>query len=73
MANRHAKMTVVKGPIDPGKTAKARYRTVYKDGEPVRIRIIDPDSPDFAAQFLSAFRSNVRKARKENRALADRT
>ena len=72
MVNQRAKMTVVKGPVDPGKAGKARYRTVHKDGEAVRIRIIDPDSPDFAAQFLSAFRSNVRKARKENKALADR-
>jgi hypothetical protein len=71
MADRKAKMTVVKGPIDPGKPMKARYRTTHRDGKEVRIRVIDADSPDFAAQFLSAFRGSVRKARKENKSLAD--
>lgn len=71
MADQSAKMTVVKGPVDPGKPGKPRYRIAHKDGKAVRIRVIDADSPDFAAQFLSAFRSSVRKARKENKALAD--
>jgi hypothetical protein len=72
MADRNAKMTIVKGPIDPGKPGKVRYRTAHKDGKPVRIRVLDADSPDFAAQFLSAFRSSVRKARKENKSLANK-
>jgi len=56
--------------IDVGKPSRPRYRTaVGPDGKPVRIRMIDPDSPTFAADFLSLFRANVRKARAENKAL----
>lgn len=58
----------VKG-IDVGKPSRPRYRTATVDGETVRIRVIDPDSPTFSADLLSAFRANVRRARKENRDL----
>lgn len=71
MADHTAKITLVKGPIDPGKAGKARYRTSYKDGKAVRIRVIDAESPNFTAEFLSAFRSSVRKARKENKSLTE--
>lgn len=72
MGKSGAKIVRVEGAIDPGKPGKARFRTVEKDGKTVRIRVIDADSSDFGAQFLSAFRSSVRDARKENQALADR-
>lgn len=71
MAKHAARITKVKGPIDPGKPGKVAYRTAVKDGQTVRLRVIDADSPDFTAQFLSSFRSSVRKARKENRDLAE--
>lgn len=63
------KITVVEK-IDVGKAAPARFRTATDaNGEKVRIRIIDADSPTFTADFLSSFRANVRRARAENRAL----
>lgn len=56
--------------IDVGKPSRPRYRTALgPDGKPVRIRLLDPNSPTFTADFLSSFRANVRKARAENRAL----
>ena len=56
--------------IDVGKPGRPRYRTaVGPNGEQVRIRLLDPNSPTFTADFLSSFRANVRKARAENRAL----
>lgn len=56
--------------IDIGKPSKPRYRTaVGPDGQNVRIRMLDPNSPTFTADFLSSFRANVRRARAENKAL----
>lgn len=56
--------------IDVGKPSPARYRTaIGPDGEKVRIRTIDPNSPTFTADLLSSFRANVRRARAENKAL----
>ena len=56
--------------IDVGKPGRARYRTALNgDGQPVRIRVLDPNSPTFSADFLSSFRANVRRARAENKAL----
>lgn len=63
------KIDIVDGPIDLGKPGKPKYRTVHKDGHAVKLRVIDADSPQFAADFLSSFRANVRKAREENRAI----
>jgi hypothetical protein len=70
MSKKDTPIVRVDGPIDPGKAGKPRYRTVMKDGEQVRIRVLDSNSPDFTAQFLSSFRNNVKKARKENSDLA---
>lgn len=56
--------------IDVGKPGPRRYRTaIGSDGKRVRIRVIDPNSPTFTADFLDMFRANVRKARAENKAL----
>lgn len=56
--------------IDVGKPGRPRYRTaIGPDGEKVRIRVLDPNSPTFTADFLSSFRANVRRARAENKAL----
>ncbi|HMT44297.1 MAG TPA: hypothetical protein PKA59_07060 [Chakrabartia sp.] len=56
--------------IDAGRPARPRYRTAFgPDGEKVRIRMLDPNSPTFTADFLSSFRANVRRARAENKAL----
>lgn len=71
MTKRKSEFVKVSGPIDPGKGGKPQFRTLIKDGKHVRVRVIDANGADFAAQFLSSFRSNVRKARKENRSLAD--
>ena len=60
---------VVEGPIDPGKPGKARFRTARKDGKLVRMRVLDADSPHFTADFQASFAANVRRARRENRAL----
>lgn len=63
------KVVVVKGPLDPGKPGKPKYRTVQRDGKRVRLRVVDADSPRFTADFHSSFAANVRRARRENRAL----
>lgn len=56
--------------IDVGKPGRPRYRiAVGPDGNKVRIRVLDPNSPTFTADFLSSFRANVRRARAENKAL----
>lgn len=73
MSKSKSDFVKVIGPIDPGKSGKAQFRTVIKNGTRVKVRIIDANSADFAGQFLSSFRSNVRKARKENRTLVDST
>lgn len=69
MARPKVKIVRVQGAIDPGDPGKTRYQTVMRDGETIRLRVVDADSPAFGAQFLSLFRSNVRRARKENRQL----
>lgn len=50
-----------------GKPSRARWRMAKRDGEWVRIRVVDPDSPTFEADFLAAFRWNVRRIRAEQR------
>ncbi len=56
--------------VNPGKPGKPVYRTaIGPDGKKVRIRVLDPNSPSFTADLLSSFKSNVRKAREENKAL----
>jgi hypothetical protein len=67
-ASQH-KVVRVDGPLDPGKPGKARYRTVERDGEQVRLRVVNADSPRFAADFQASFAANVKRARRENRAL----
>lgn len=64
------KIEFAQGPIDIGKPSAPRYRTaIGADGEPVKVRIVDPNSPTFTADFLSMFRANVKHARAENKAL----
>lgn len=64
------RIVLVEGPIDPGKPGKPKYRTAERDGKRVRLRVVDADSPRFSADFQASFAANVRRARKENRALA---
>lgn len=66
-----AKVVRVEGPLDPGKPGKVKYRTVERDGKRVRLRVVDADSPRFAADFRASFAANVKRARQENRALDD--
>jgi hypothetical protein len=61
----------VAGRLNPGKPRKAKFRTAQKDGKWVRLRVIDADSPSFAADFQASFAANVRRARSENRALEE--
>lgn len=61
----------VEGPLDPGKPGKPRYRMAERNGTTVRLRVVDADSPRFAAEFHASFAANVRRARSENRALED--
>jgi len=63
------KYQIVQGPLDAGRPAKARYRTASQDGGTLRVRVVDADSPSFAADFQAAFRANVRRVRRENRLL----
>ena len=67
---KSAKPKIVEGPINIGKPSAPRYRTaIGPDGNQVRIRVIDPNSPTFTADLLSSFRANVKRARKESKAL----
>ena len=66
---KHPNVIVVDGPLDTGKPGKAKYRTVERDGTRLRLRVVDADSPSFAADFQASFAANVRRARDENRAL----
>ncbi|WP_157217545.1 hypothetical protein [Flavisphingomonas formosensis] len=61
------KVEIVNGPLDIGKPSKPRYRMRRENGEWVRVRVVDADSPTFAADFLAAFRANVRRVRRERR------
>lgn len=63
------KIEIIDGPLKVGPAGKPRFRTATKDGKTVRLRIIDADSPRFAADLQSAFAANVRRARSENREL----
>lgn len=60
------KIEIVKGEMSDGKAAKPRYRVASANGQRFRVRVVDADSPTFGADFLSAFRANVRRARQEN-------
>ena len=63
------KFEIVEGPIADGKAGKPRYRTAHVDGAPLRVRVVDADSPSFGADFAAAFSANVRRVRRDNRAL----
>ncbi|ARR55764.1 MULTISPECIES: hypothetical protein [Sphingomonadales] len=65
---KDAKILIVDGPLPSGKPSKPKYRTARMDGDVVRVRVVDADSPDFGADFEAAFRANVRRARQDNRA-----
>ena len=62
-------LKIVDRPVTGEKSAKPRFRIASNDGESIRVRIVDADSPTFGADFTSAFRDNVRRVRKENRML----
>jgi hypothetical protein len=64
------KVDIIDGPLDAGAPAKPRYRTVRSGEKTMKVRIVDADSPTFAADFGAAFSENVRRARRNNRALA---
>ena len=66
---KQLKVVLVDGPLDPGKPGKPKYRTATRDGKRVRLRVIDADSPNFAADFQAMFAANIRRARDENREL----
>ncbi|OAH45275.1 hypothetical protein AX777_07140 [Sphingobium yanoikuyae] len=62
---------LVDGPLDTGKPSKPKFRTVRKDGQIVKLRIVDADSPNFSADLTASFQANIRRARKENREIED--
>ena len=63
-------VVIVDGPLERSKAGKPRYRTARAAGEKaMRVRVVDADSPTFGADFEAAFKANVRRARRENRAL----
>lgn len=68
---KQPRIVTVDGTLKPGKPSKPRYRTAERDGERVRLRVVDADSPTFAADFQASFAANVRRARLENRAVSD--
>lgn len=47
---------------------KAKMKRVYRDGQLVNVATVDANSPRFAYDLQLAFASNVRKARKANKA-----
>lgn len=51
----------------PENAPKGTFRVVRSGDRTVTKRVIDPDKPDFAAQFTYAFRNSVKHAREENR------
>lgn len=62
-------VTIIDGRLSSGKTSKPRYRIARAEGQAVRVRVVDADSPTFGDDFEAAFKANVRRVRKENRAL----
>lgn len=64
------RIDIIDGPVDAGTPGTPRYRTVRSGGKTMKVRIVDADSPTFAADFGAAFSENVRRARRDNRALA---
>ena len=63
-------LEIVPGPLDEGKPSRRRYRWGKRDGERVRIRVIDADSPTLGADLLDMFRENVRRVLHEQRKAA---
>lgn len=63
------KLNIVEGPLTDGTPGKARYRIARSDGGSFKVRIVDADSPSLGADFHSAFAENVRRVRRENKAL----
>lgn len=66
-APKDKRIVVLGDRVTLGKPSKAKFRTARRDGKSVRLRVIDADSPTFAADFLASFAANVRRARIENR------
>lgn len=59
---------IAEGKRKPG---KVKFRMARYNGRSVRFRLVDAESADFTEQLTDAFRSNVRKARAENREITD--
>lgn len=55
----------------PQRKAKVVHRIARTmDGKRVTVRVLNADSATFETDFLSAFNANVRRARRENKAIA---
>ena len=63
------KFQIVDGPLPLGQASKPRYRIARIDGQEIKVRVVDADSPTFTADFTAAFRANVRRVRRENKLL----
>ncbi len=63
------KVNIVDGPLCDGTPARAKYRLARSDNGDVRVRIVDADSPTFGADFCAAFAENVRRVRRDNKAV----
>ena len=68
-----AKRTVIRidGKLVSPKKGKGKYRSITTPEGPRKVRILRTETGEFASEFTSAFRNNVKRAREENRALAD--
>lgn len=59
---------IAEGSRKPG---KVKFRAAKLNGRTVHFRFVDAESADFTEQLTDAFRSNVRRARAENREIAE--
>lgn len=62
----------VRGKIVSDNAPKGTFRTARLGDRTVKKRVIDPDKPDFTAQFTYSFRNSVKRAREENRQVEQR-
>lgn len=53
------------------KRGKVKFRATKLNGRTVRVRFVDAEGADFTEQLTDTFRSNVRKARAENREIVE--
>ena len=50
---------------------KGKYRLIKTPDGQRKVRILRTETGEFAREFTSSFRNNVKRAREENRALSD--